>query len=74
MSALEKVLALEPLQFRYISAIDPQERKRAGFSAQQIRQVVPEAVVEVNGVLMVDPAAIRNLIRQAIAELSESRF
>lgn len=70
MSALEKLLALEPIQFRYISAMDPLCRSRAGFSAQQVREVLPEAVIEVNGVLMLDLAVIRSLIREAAAELS----
>ena len=54
MSALEKLKQLEPIQFRYKAELDPTQPLRAGFSAQQVQQVIPEAVHEVDGVLMID--------------------
>ena len=43
MSALEKLKQLEPIQFRYKAELDPTQPLRAGFSAQQVQQVIPEA-------------------------------
>ena len=54
MSALEKLKQLEPIQFRYKKELDPEQRLRAGFSAQQVQKIIPEAVVEVKGILMID--------------------
>jgi len=34
MSALEKLKQLEPIQFRYKKEFDPEQKLRAGFSAQ----------------------------------------
>ena len=51
-SALDKVLALEPVNFNFIKEYDPEyyERVRVGFIAQDVREFVPEAVVgEDNG-------------------------
>ena len=49
MSALEKLKQLEPIQFRYKKEFDPEQKLRAGFSAQQVQKIIPEAVVEENG-------------------------
>ena len=46
MSALEKLKQLEPIQFRYKKEFDPDQKLRAGFSAQQVQKIIPEAVVE----------------------------
>ena len=54
MSALEKLKQLEPIQFRYKKEFDPDQKLRAGFSAQQVQKIIPEAVVEVEGILMLD--------------------
>ena len=73
MSALEKLKQLEPIQFRYKEELDPTQPLRAGFSAQQVQKVIPEAVKEVNGVLMLDGNVLMNYIRMAREEiLSES--
>ena len=72
MSVLEKLKQLEPIQFRYKEEIDPTQALRAGFSAQQVQQVIPEAVVEVNGVLMLDMNILKNYLRLAKEELLEA--
>ena len=69
MSALEKLKQLEPIQFRYKEELDPTQPLRAGFSAQQVQKVIPEAVKEVDGVLMLDENVLMNYIRMAREEL-----
>ena len=54
MSALEKLKQLEPIQFRYKKEYDPSQKLRAGFSAQQVQKIIPEAVKEEDGFLMLD--------------------
>ncbi len=71
MSALEKLKQLEPIQFRYKAELDPTQPLRAGFSAQQVQQVIPEAVHEVDGVLMIDLNVLKNYLRLAREELLE---
>ena len=58
MSALEKLKQLKPIQFRYNEELDPNQSLRAGFSAQQVQKIIPEAVHEVDGVLMLDLSQI----------------
>ena len=70
MSALEKLKQLEPIQFRYKEELDPTQPLRAGFSAQQVQKVIPEAVKEINGILMLDRDVLMNYIRMAREELS----
>ena len=69
MSALEKLKKLEPIQFRYKENIDPTQSLRAGFSAQQVQEIIPEAVHEVEGVLMLDLNVLRNYLSLAKEEL-----
>ena len=69
MSALEKLKQLEPIQFRYKEEIDPHQSLRAGFSAQQVQKIIPEAVHEVDGVLMLDLNVLRNYLSLAKEEL-----
>ncbi len=69
MSALEKLKQLEPIQFRYKEELEPTQPLRAGFSAQQVQKVIPEAVKEVNGVLMLDENVLMNYIHMAREEL-----
>ncbi len=71
MSALEKLKQLEPIQFRYKAELDPTQPLRAGFSAQQVQQVIPEAVHEVDGILMIDLNVLKNYLRLAREELLE---
>jgi len=68
MSVLEKVLQLEPINFRYTKNVDPSQALRAGFSAQQVREVFPDAVQEVDGVLMIDSVKLETYIDQAFKE------
>lgn len=65
-SALEKLKKLDPIQFKYLKNIDPQQRLRAGFSAQQVREIIPEAVQEINGIL-----AIKTYILLEYVELAK---
>ena len=69
MSALEKLKKLDPIQFRYKENIDPTQSLRAGFSAQQVQEIIPEAVHEVDGVLMLDLNVLRNYLSLAREEL-----
>ena len=69
MSALEKLKQLEPIQFRYKKEFDPDQKLRAGFSAQQVQKVIPEAVVEEDGILMLDMHVLREYRDKALEEL-----
>jgi hypothetical protein len=69
VSALEKLKQLEPIQFRYKENIDPTQSLRAGFSAQQVQEIIPEAVHEVDGVLLLDLNVLRNYLALAREEL-----
>jgi len=69
VSALEKLKQLEPIQFRYNEEIDPSKTLRGGFSAQQVQQVIPEAVHEIGGVLRIDINVLRNYLTSARKEL-----
>ena len=69
MSALEKLKQLEPIQFRYKKEFDPEQKLRAGFSAQQVQKVIPEAVVEEDGILMLDMYVLREYRDKAEEEL-----
>ena len=52
-----------------VEELDPTQPLRAGFSAQQVQKVIPEAVKEVDGVLMLDENVSMNYIRMAREEL-----
>ena len=69
MSALEKLKKLQTIQFRYKEEFDKNQRLRAGFSAQQVKEVIPEAVVEVDGYLMLDMNVLKDYVREAKKEL-----
>ena len=69
MSYLEKPKQLEPIQFRYKKEYDPDQKLRAGFSAQQVQKVIPEAVVEEDGILMLDMYVLREYRDKAEEEL-----
>ncbi len=69
MSALEKLKQLEPIQFRYNEELDPNQSLRAGFSAQQVQKIIPEAVHEIDGVLMLDLNVLRNYVSLAREEI-----
>ena len=69
MSYLEKLKQLEPIQFRYKKQYDPHQKLRAGFSAQQVQKVITEAVVEEDGILMLDMHVLREYRDKAEEEL-----
>ena len=69
MSALEKLKKLQAIQIRYKEEIDVEQRLRAGFSAQQVQEIIPEAVIEVDGYLMLDMDVLKAYVREAKKEL-----
>ena len=71
MSALEKLKKLQAIQFRYKKEFDNDQRLRAGFSAQQDREVIPEAVFEEDGYLMLDMDVLKEYVREAKKELKK---
>ena len=68
-NALGKLKQLQAIQFRYKPEVDSDQRLRAGFSAQQVQQVIPEAVFEEDGYLMLDMDVLKAYVRQAKKEL-----
>ena len=68
-NALGKLKQLQALQFRYKEEFNPDQRLRAGFSAQQVQTVIPEEVVEVDGYLMLDMNVLKAYVRQAKKDL-----
>ena len=71
MSALEKLKKLQAIQLRYKKEFDNDQRLRAGFSAQQVREVIPEAVFEEDGYLMLDMDVLKKYVREAKKELKK---
>tara|TARA_R100000742_G_C4199224_1_gene28846 strand:+ start:243 stop:464 length:222 start_codon:yes stop_codon:yes gene_type:complete len=69
VSALEKLKQLEPIQFRYYEKLDPKQPLRAGFSAQQVQKIIPEAVQEIDGILMLDLNVLKNYLALAREEI-----
>ena len=70
-NALGKLKQLQALQFRYKEEFDSDQRLRAGFSAQQVQSVIPEAVIEVDGYLMLDMNVLKAYVREAKKELKK---
>ena len=68
-NSLGKLKQLQAIQFRYKPEVDSDQRLRAGFSAQQVQQVIPEAVFEENGYLMLDMDVLKAYVREAKKEL-----
>tara|TARA_A200000159_G_C7075927_1_gene236384 strand:+ start:171 stop:497 length:327 start_codon:yes stop_codon:yes gene_type:complete len=68
-NALGKLKKLQTIQFRYKPEVDSDQRLRAGFSAQQVQQVIPEAVFEEDGYLMLDMDVLKAYVREAKKEL-----
>ena len=64
MSITDKVKQLIPIQFKYKN--DPQQLVRAGFSAQQVQQLFPDAVTTVNGTLHIKLDVLKRYILQAV--------
>ena len=71
MSALEKLKKLQAIQFRYKEEFDVDQRLRAGLSAQQVKEIIPEAVVEVDGYLMLEMNVLKEYVREAKKELKK---
>lgn len=62
----DRVARLQPIQFRYNKDIDPEQKLRAGFSAQQVAEVFPDAVVQKNGYLFIRKDVLGAYINQAL--------
>ena len=71
VNALEKLKQLQAIQFRYKPEVDSDQRLRAGFSAQQVQLVIPEAVFEEDGHLMLDMDVLKAYVREAKKELKK---
>ena len=70
-NALGKLKQLQALQFRYKEEFNSDQRLRAGFSAQQVQMVIPEAVVEQDGYLMLDMNVLKKYVKEAKKELKK---
>ena len=68
-NALGKLKQLQALQFRYKEEFNSDQRLRAGFSAQQVQEIIPEAVIEVDGYFMLDMDVLKAYVREAKKEL-----
>ena len=68
MDICDRVARLQPIQFRYNKDIDPEQKLRAGFSAQQVAEVFPDAVVQENGYLFIRKDVLDAYINQAFQE------
>ena len=68
-NALGKLKQLQALQFRYKEEFNSDQRLRAVFSAQQVQEIIPEAVIEVDGYLMLDMDVLKAYVREAKKEL-----
>ena len=68
MDIRDRVARLQPIQFRYNKDIDPEQKLRAGFSAQQVAEVFPDAVVQKNGYLFIRKDVLGAYINQAFQE------
>jgi len=67
VSTLDKVKKLVPIQFKYKH--DKEQLVRAGFSAQQVQQLFPDAVTTVDGLLHIRVDVLQEYIKQAYDEL-----
>ena len=68
MSVLERMLQLEPINFRYKEVIKPKQLLRAGLSAQLVKQLLPDAVIQINGLLVINQDILQRYISQAFYE------
>lgn len=72
-SVLKKVRKLKTVQFRYNDEIDPENKLRGGFIAQQVAKIFPEAVFEHGGHLRVDVTYLKARICEAQDEYRLSK-
>lgn len=68
LEGLDIVMRLRPVTFVYNG--DPNEKKRYGFTAQNVREIMPEAVNEKDGTLTL---SYTSLIAPAIAAIKEQQ-
>jgi len=69
VSVLDRVAVLQPVQFRYRRELEPSGVLRGGFLAQQVREVFPDAVVEIDGALMLRLDVLEKYVEMAQQEL-----
>lgn len=74
MGILEKVCKLRPVSFRYVKSVDPSQERRAGFLAQEVQELFPEAVVEVDGVLVLDLRVLKEIVGEAVEEYMQQKL
>jgi hypothetical protein len=69
--SLEKLKKLDGKTYNFVKEVtDNPEQKRAGVIAQDVEAVLPEAVMEVDGIKMVDYNAVLALVVNAVNELA----
>lgn len=68
-TAIDKCRKLKAFTYNYKGG--PVDQRRCGLMAQDVERVMPEAVIERDGVKYVDTYAIQSLIVQAIGEIAD---
>ena len=71
---LAKVRQLKPVQFRYNENFDPDCVLRGGFVAQQVREIFPELVKEIDGYLRVNTTELSGYITRALDEHKKNKY
>lgn len=71
---LEKVRLLKPVQFRYNENFDPDCVLRGGFVAQEIREIFPELVQEIDGFLRVKTTELSGYVTRALDEHKKQKY
>jgi hypothetical protein len=69
-NALEKVEQLNGVMFDYTEAVESDGNRHGGIIAQDLEKVLPDAVIEVDGIKKVDMNAVIGLLVEAVKELS----
>ena len=70
-NALEKVQKLKGYMFNYKKGITVEDRRYGGVMAQDLEKVLPDAVIELDGIKQVDMNAVIGLLVNAVNELRE---
>lgn len=70
-NALEKVEKLKGYMFNYKKGITVEDRRYGGIMAQDLEKVLPDAVIELDGIKQVDMNAVIGLLVNAVNELRE---
>jgi hypothetical protein len=73
VTTLDRVRQLLPVVFRYNPGLEAGTPLRAGFVAQQVQEVFPDAVHEVDGYLVLDALKLKQYVQQALQEMRLNR-